>query len=566
MKCPNCGTENASGVNFCVSCGNQLPIETVNTCPSCGTQNSPDVAFCVNCGAPLANGQQNNAPVKKSSFDLNAIKEKVLPIVKNKFVLLGAGAVVLVIILISVISAIVGSDNGYIELERVINNYTSDEKIYISSDNKLLKTTIPGTTISSGISMDGKYAYIVNDEGDLYVVNGNKVQKVAGDVADVKLSVTGKGLLYTSVNEDDDGEIELFHYVLGKKSVSVAEGNVTSYVISPDGKTAAYTVKDDDDDEKMLTYFFDGKKSTKISSSDLSLQGMSNGGKYIYTSQKNDEGEYVLYSLNKKGEKTKLGNADAKQSYDFWGDLIDADVLKLYFNADHTQVLFCNDGKTYISEKGKAADGSVKNKELSLVLTGDAYMFGNTWPVDNLYDHVYRSSDDVWFIRKNSDKSVKLVSKASFLTLDSTASYLYYVYDNEELRMIKISDGEKATDKAKTIVDESVSAYVVTSDRDLVYYVYDKELYSANGKKGKNVKHISNDELSEAYISISENDTVFYVIDGDLYACSNGKKGTKVLSEAELGYDRNGFVFAIQDDSLWVTNAKKFKKLITIED
>ncbi len=586
MKCPNCGTENASGVNFCVSCGSQLPIEAVNTCPSCGTQNSPEVAFCVNCGMPLANGQQSNAPTKKS-FDLNAIKEKVLPIVKNKFVLLGAGAVVLVIILISVISAIIGSDNGYIEVENAPHYYESDGKIYISSGDKLLKTTVPGKVADSGASMDGKYLYIKNDEGDLYIVNGSKVQKVASDVARVEMSVTGKGLLYTTKSEDDEGEgeTELFHYVLGKKSVSVADGKIARYAISPDGKTATYTLADDDN-EKTPLYFFDGNKSTKIASSKLSLCGMSNGGKYIYVTQTNDEGERTLYSYNKKGDKTKIGRIGGHA---------------VCFNADHTQALFYYDGKTYISEKGKEVDGCAKNKELSLIMTENAYMFDSTYPaknkelslimtenaymfdstypVDNLYDHVYRSSDDVWFIRKNSDKSVKLVSKANYLQLDSTASYLYYVYDSEKLRMIKISDGENASEKAITIVNEMVSTYVVTSDRDFVYYVYDEELYSVNGKNGKNVKKVSNDELDDNYYSseyysieydlyISGNDTVFYSIDGDLYASSNGKKGTKVLSDGELEFVINGYVFATSEDETiwWTTNSKKFKKLITIEE
>lgn len=558
MKCPNCGTENASGVNFCVSCGSQLPIEAVNTCPSCGTQNSPEVAFCVNCGMPLANSQQNNAPTKKS-FDLNAIKEKVLPIVKNKFVLLGAGAVVLVIILISVISAIIGSDNGYIEVENAPHYYESDGKIYISSGDKLLKTTVPGKVADSGASMDGKYLYIKNDEGDLYIVNGSKVQKVASDVARVEMSVTGKGLLYTTKSEDDEGEgeTELFHYVLGKKSVSVAD-KIARYAISPDGKTATYTLADDDN-EKTPLYFFDGNKSTKIASSKLSLRGMSNGGKYIYVAQTNDEGETTLYSYNKKGDKTRIGRIGGSA---------------VRFNADHTQALFCYDGKTYISEKGKEVDGCAKNKELSLIMTENAYMFGSTYPVDNLYDHVYRSSDDVWFIRKNSDKSVKLVSKANYLQLDSTASYLYYVYDSEKLRMIKISDGENASEKAITIVNEMVSTYVVTSDRDFVYYVYDEELYSVNGKNGKNVKKVSNDELDYNYygyeydLCISGNDTVFYSIDGDLYASSNGKKGTKVLSDGEFKFVINGYVFATSEDETiwWTTNSKKFKKLITIEE
>lgn len=583
MKCPNCGTENASGVNFCVSCGSQLPIETVNTCPNCGTQNSPDVAFCVNCGMPLASGQQNNPPMKKSAFDFNAIKEKVLPIVKNKFVLLGAGALVLVIILISVISAIIGSNNGYIELDRYINCYESDGKIYISSDGKLLKTTVPGENAASGASIDGKYLYIKNDEKDLYVVNGNKVQKVASDVDDVELAVTGGGLLYTTKTEDD--EIELFHYVLGKKAVSVADGSIVSYSISPDGKSAAYTISDEDS-EKTQLYFFDGTKSNKIVSSKLILGEISNDGKYIYFIQTNDDGDSYLYSYNKKGEKTKLGEIGFSFDFDDISDMISWGLtdtysidqildgrldLTLYYNADHTQVLFYHDGKTYISENGKDAGGCTKNKRLTLLNTENAYDFRSTYPVDSLYDHVYYSDDDTWFIRKNSDKSVKLAPKASNLQLDSTASYLYYTYDNDELRMIKISDGENASDKAVTIINECVSDYVVTSDRSLVYYTHNYELYSANGKKGKSVKRISNDDLDSVHIYISSNNTVFYSMDGDLYACSNGKKGKKVLSDGYILNGRyidfeNGYIHALQDDTVWITNSKKFKKLITIEE
>lgn len=517
-------------------------------CPKCGFENSSDVHFCTSCGEPLP--KEAPETPKKQPMNAEAFKAKVMPILKNKFVLLGVGALILVIILISVISAIAKSDNGYIELERVINPIENDDEISFVSDNKLLKKTIPGEWVKdSDYSLDMNTVAIVNDEGDLYTLVGSKLKKVDTDVDGVRLSVTGGGLVYT---KEDDDTIEYYHYIIGKKPVKFDE-DVDDYVISPDGKSVVYTIVDndeDDEDKKTTAYFFNGKKAEKILSANLSLCGMSNGGKYIYAMMTNDDGETLLCVLNKKGDKNKLHQIDS---------------YHVYFNYDHTQILFYSDGKTFVSTKGKDAV-KISSKSVELVLTENSIEKSNTYPVKNLYDHVYTDDDGVWLIKKNADKSAKLVSNAGSLTLDSTASYLYYTYDSKELRVVKIKDGDRASEKAKTIVDENVSNYVVTSDRSLVYYIHDEELHSVNGKNGKKDKTISRDDV-EYHLAISESDTVYYIMDGDLYACSNGKKGTKVLDDCSYVFGINGIVYAESDDTLYATkSSKKLKKLITIEE
>ena len=168
-------------------------------------------------------------------------------------------------------------------------------------------------------------------------------------------------------------------------------------------------------------------------------------------------------------------------------------------------------------------------------------------------------------IKKNSDKNVKLVSKASNVQLDESAEYIYYTYDAEELRVAKISDGEKASEKAKVLVDERVGAYVVTSNRKYVYYVEDGTLYSVNGKKGGTAKTVANDDVTG--LAMSGKDKAYYIMDGDLYVCSNGKKGTKVLGDVESVINApNGSVFASTEDALYcTTGSKKLKKVCDLE-
>src|ERR1700730_1398713 len=50
MRCPKCGTDDRTGNNFCVRCGNAL----VRLCAKCGAENPPTSNFCGKCGAPVS--------------------------------------------------------------------------------------------------------------------------------------------------------------------------------------------------------------------------------------------------------------------------------------------------------------------------------------------------------------------------------------------------------------------------------------------------------------------------------------------------------------------------------
>jgi DNA-directed RNA polymerase subunit RPC12/RpoP len=57
VKCPNCGSENRAGQQFCGTCGTKFVMEVQQQkvkCTNCGTQNAAGQQFCGTCGAKLA--------------------------------------------------------------------------------------------------------------------------------------------------------------------------------------------------------------------------------------------------------------------------------------------------------------------------------------------------------------------------------------------------------------------------------------------------------------------------------------------------------------------------------
>ena len=384
------------------------------------------------------------------------------------------------------------------------------------------------------------------------MIKDKKIFKIDEDVVSFRLSPSGKGLAY-AVYDNDCYTLELYS-VRSKKSVTVSDEMCgLNFAISPDGKSVVYTVEDDG---KVEIMYAKGTRSQAVTTDAEEILGLSNNSKQIYLISENDDGDTVLYSYNKKGQRKNLGDIDSEY---------------VRFNADHTQIMFYNNGKTYISNKGKD-DEKIVSDSIRLVLAPNSqsiscsgnYDYTTTYPVSSLYDHVY-SGDDAWLIRKNANKNVKLASDVSSCSLDKSARYLYFVHDYDELMVLKIAKGNKAYSKAVTLADD-IANYVVTSDRKLVYFISDKALYSVNGRKGGTVRKIANDDVEHYYLALNGKDTVYYIMDGDTYACSNGRKGMRIVSDSVvLAGTPNGVVYIRTVDYIYATTgSKKLKKITKI--
>lgn len=551
MFCPNCGAENANGTKFCASCGAGLEAPASET--------------------PAVTPEQNAAPKKdigvavKSALNdlLQIVKplgEKVKPIVqKNKLLLTAIGGALILLVCICTIVGILTAGNGYTDYEHFISATVQDDVVCVIYDNKVIKTDIEADGIdNSSTSIDGKIMAFLTDEGELAVVKGKKVTVVAEDVEGFMLSVDGKGIVY--LTEDDEESCLYLYNVSSKKDKLITDDadDLSSLAIAPNGKSVAYGIYDEED-EKTRVMYFKGSDSIRVASGELSVVGMSNNGKQIYIvsrDEKEDEDGDTTYSnvlncYNTKGDKEKLCEKPSS----------------VRFNEDHTQVLFTSEGKSYISTKGKEPV-KISNSSVTPLVASNASTFSDsnavTYPISNLFNRVYVGYDSndnysAWYIRKNTDKSCKLVSGVGRVKLDASAEYLYYV-DDEELKVLKISHGENASDKAKLIA-EDVGNYVVTSDRSKVYYVSDGGLYCVNGKKGGSKKTIASDDVSST-LAINKKDVVFYIMDGDAFA-SSGSKGKRAASEINsLISTPNGLVYATNSDAIFVsTGSKKLSKI-----
>jgi len=573
MKCSNCGADLAEGTRFCGACGTAVASEAVVEEPVAAeapaeTVDTPETE-------KPAETKKEKGP-NKVALALTAfgakIKTAAQPVVdkckpfveKNKLWIAGGACLAILLITVLIVIGACNSGNGFIPVEHAIDATVSEDgEVLVRFDNKkVIKTGIEAKSIKDRQkSMDGNVLTFRTNDNQLVVVKGKKATVVAENVVEYILSVDGTGIGFVT---EEDGENALKLMKVGKKKAkTVMEQEPTSFDLSPDGKSMVYT-KLDKENGKVDLMYFSGSKSKKITSSDVDLVGLSNKGKQIYVVGKNDDGDKILYAYNTRGNKKKVGNCS------------DSSFI---FNDDHTQILFydgkldLSDGielKTYVSVKGKEAKRISSNPAYPLIPNSSTSYkndYASTYPSDDLFNKVYACQKDgqinLWLLKKNENRSKRLASNVTDATLDESGKFVYYSTKGNNLKMLKISHGERAADKAK-IIAEDVRNYVVTSDRSKVYFVSDDALYSVNGKTGKGKKTIAAENVGYT-LALNQKDICYYYVDEDVYACSNGRRGKVVVQEAEdLEATANGIVYIATEDAIYATKtAKKPAKIYT---
>lgn len=556
MKCTQCRADLEGGAKFCTLCGAPVPEGVVPEDPkqfSVQEVLNTSKAFTVNTANKIKPACQSLwgkicGLVKKGD---EAITEKLGD--KKMYAYAGVIGLVGIIIIVSAIIGLIPNDNGFLTYDTVGTVDAFDDKVYILRGDKMTELKTGAENVSDqATSIDGKVTVFKDYENILYAVKGKKTIELAEDVASFRLSLYGDYVVYAV----QDGTSVLHYHckVSNGKSVEIFEseldGMLTSYAISPDGKSVAYIATDGLDAD---LYYFNGKKSEKLGECLGSVIGLSDGGKYIYATDVNDEGKVYLYAFDKKGKDTKI---DSCNSFSF------------ALNLDATEIMFMNNGKTYVSVKAKEPI-KVASNDLELILPSgvnepyECSELGNFYPVETLFNHVYTSDSAAYFVSRKENKNIKLV-KGSYFTLDNSAKYLYYM-DKNDVMVLEIAKGEKAEDKAKLIAEDAYF-YLVTSDRKIVYYAdEDLELYAVNGKKGGKSKKISSDELGDAPV-LDANDVVYYECDGDMYAAKGKKSGKKILSDFEGCESLYGYVILSDEDTLYIARGTKSpKKLMSLD-
>lgn len=555
MLCPKCGAENTDQAKFCTACGAMM--ETAAAPISEEAFANETVA-----AEPVAEAAPKKdlfAPLKPLLEKVRPLTEKVQPLMeKYKLFVVGGLGILACVVCIAILCAIFGGGNGYDAYKHEIDYKIKDGQVFIIYDAKKAKATgLEAESIDeSQTSIDGKILVLLTDNGDLAFVKGTKLTKVATEVEGFMISADGTGIVYL-VDDGDDETLYLYNTVNKKAKKITSDFAEDSIAIAPNGDSVCYYEQKEGDDEPTLM-LFKGSKSKKVTSNETYVVGMSNNGKYIYAIAEDDEGESFLYRYNANGNKDKIGPCNAPL---------------FYFNEDHTQVIYYNgeggNYKSYLSINGK--EGKKMSSSIARPLLPESTQefqngYSITVPAKDLYNKVYVCQNDnnssVWYIRKNPDKSVKLVGNASSVTLSEDGKRVFFMSD-EELKVLVVKKGDRAADKA-VVLAEDVEDYVVTSNGKKLYYLSDKAVYCVNAKNGKGKKTVASDEVSSS-LYINGKDVVYFIKDGDAYATKNGGKAKKVVSDAtRLAYTANGIVYVHTEDDIFATaGAKKPTKVFS---
>lgn len=451
--------------------------------------------------------------------------------------------IVVMLLVIAALLSFAQSDNGkFLLYEQHVEVLSHHDGLHIAINDKMLEQVLHAESCQKfSSSIDGRTAAFLTDTKELYLVQNRELKKIADDVLHFEISSSGMGVAFAQKYAQQYA-LTLYNVPQSTRSEITALLSRLDFSLSPDGQSIAYYTLIEDQD--VLMCHRRGKEFT-ICRDNSDLVGLSDDGAHIYAVCPKITGTSALYSFNHKGKGTELGAVTS---------------IGFKFNTDHRQIMFYNNGKTMVSINGQPAV-KFSSYPLYLVTAPNSHSASDensiTLPVGTLLEHIYTCSDGestgVWMIRKDPSKNEKLASRVSGCTLDATAEYLYYIHDLSQLCVMKISDGSSQAH----ILAENVDNYVVSSNRNKVFYINDGTLYAANGKKAGQSKVIATNTTGYNLV-ISAQDVVYYLNGTDLYSCKNGRKSTLSVQNVQSVYSSpNNVVYIIRNNDIYTAHTKK---------
>lgn len=429
--------------------------------------------------APVAEPVPQPAPIpqpvpeaKAASASQNSDKPKN----KTKiFILFGAAALALIILVIGAIIAIgklSGSSGKFTDYYDAWYDDNNDQT-YITYKGKVFPNYFNGRASLVDAGADYSIALFMCDD-DLYMADSKENLKLVYE--DVKYStISYSGNMIAFVDKDND----LYSYDTKNGRVSHISGDIIQTpVISPNGKTILYVTEDDGDN---ILYAYVGKKSFKLSR-DVTPIACSDNAKYIYYY---DPSKDAVYVSDKNYNTNKLGTGI------IWGS-------NLVFNNDISKVIFSTNDGLYYSENG---GDKVKVYEKSVSVTPLACYKGAAYK----YDYYGQAS--------------------AFITPFKTLGSIYFTTSDADLIYV---DAKHETTKI------AGNMYDYDCDKDLKNFFYtnsDGTLYYTKLGSRLDAIKVADDVIS---FSVGKGNSVYYLNeDQSLYATKGAGKGKKIADDVE---------------------------------
>lgn len=433
-------------------------------------------------------------------------------------------ALVAILLLILIPTVLSSEEEEYITLsdKSVMAVYSGDEGYFAYfADGK--KLVLDDVSFSGAYESQDKTVYCyMNENGEVSIIKDGKSLKTGiEDAEGIKVSVAGDTLVYFSDCEYKNGtEVGILHlyYIKKGKDVVVAEDVVVnSAVLSPNGETVAYVADYDAADDFRGYYSVKGKKAVEVGK-EKRVFAIADKGAYVYYTD-----DDRIYVQKKKKEAEKLAS--------------DLYSTKALMNADCTEMLFTNDGKTYVTVKAGEKQKVSGNILRKILLNNDALTVSDTVRSDRgavtvtytgaetLKEQLYYTdSYGIVYLMANYETE-RLASNVDKYVIADDGKSLVYIDGTD---VVKVTDFEKSGVKKDLNKDEEARNVYADGDLKHVYFLNrDQELYYIKGKKLKKIA----DDVTSVTMS-ADGKFCYYVVEKEKFYCSKkGGKGKELFRE-----------------------------------
>ena len=510
----------------CTKCG-ELLIEDSKFCPVCGTPvqarsvESTEVQPVISPVQPVISSDtepQVSAP--PSPRKMSGKKPILIAVIA------AAALVILAVGTFFVYNTFFKSDSaGSSDKPSYLLVVKGEDEVQIYAGDKK-PITIDGLKDRGVYTMDGKKIAVtvdVDEEGlaDLWYCDGKKAVDVASGVYNFDFSASGSKIAYLTDYDMESGVGSLYLYdVQTKKSKEIADEAASDFVMSPDGKSIAYTADISMDDygymESYTGYLsINGAKAEALGENQC-VFAIANDGKYVYYVETDaaspDTGD--LYIRQGKTD-DKIGSADLYSAF--------------YLNKDCSELLFVKSGSTYLCADGKDKE-KISGMELSNMVASDAlqYYSNNSdtvyaaiLGVSSFTGHLYAFSDEdnagttLTYLKKDlSSDDIDELNDYYYMynvTLHQNDKDLYYINDTGKILHYK-DYRDLETDPAKIEADEDIIYFIVMPDQSAVYYVDAEQTLWVQRGKG-DPEEIASDVDTYSLSVTKDEKGIYYICD-----------------------------------------------------
>ena len=565
MICPKCFNMNDDNSNNCVHCGNVLkeqvvqPVQPVVQQPvqpqvpqqpttgidmaSMGlTQQAQQVPQQPMSDDPFMNQVfvQQATPKAPPKVDVKKISGDVLAkakeLLKNKYVLMGVGAVALIFVGVGVYNLLHKPSEE--ELMKAHPRY-ADAFFFKGDDDKYALISKEGKQLTDYMFDDAYYTFkdgytVVSDDGKYGIMEDNGKMKVKYGKYEYILNVGG--LYLATKGEEADYQSS---YITGSGKVVIS--NTKDYELKTDASNSYISTFKYNN--ALVVYNYKGKKITSLSDGkdlfmhdeDVYAAIASDGKVVIVNAQKGkvlasfkDDKTYCINGVNEDGsiisintcENSYYNSASADEDFKLIvnGKVIDTEDECDFVSLQYDNVMCVKDSERYLLNS--KYERSVSFDEELAYVDGDNYAIYKDGSV-----LVYKDGKKVATIENVDDLNTGKVNDTYLVELDND-KYAFYNLDGKEVLTVEydyvnaFDENERAivsTDRDYYLINKKgekvAGPYYYISAYDDYYVVKNKEdMYGAIDKDGKVLVDLKYDDIDsytadlDSYLKLTKDD------------------------------------------------------------